>query len=137
MDLQRAYVDTYADSDCSVSVTPDSFTEEFEENDSALGDVDQIAVGGRSSGDAMLAAETNSPGTSTEHRVEEGSLAIGPNAREHYVASEPSRGRRNRKQKREPIRLKSTPGEDEPDLGSEQRRDTTSNRTQSKVCIIL
>ena len=129
LDLQRAYLDTYEDSDCSVSVTPDSFTEEFAETC----DVDPAAVGGHS-----LAAKTSSTtGTSVQHRVEEGSLAIGPNAREHFMASQPSRRSKRHRKKKEPIKLKSSVGEDEPDLGSAQEEDTTNNQTHSRVCIIL
>lgn len=134
-DLQRAYLNTYEeDSDRSVSVTPDSFTEEFAET----GDVDMAAEGGPSLEGTKLTANTSSTaGALTQHRVEEGSLAIGPNAREHFMASQPAR-RSKKHKKREPIRLKSSVGEDEPDLGSAQKEDTaTNNRTHSKVCTIL
>ena len=133
-DLQRAYLNTYEeDSDRSVSVTPDSFTEEFAQT----GDVDLTAEGSPSLEGTMLTANTSSTaGAVMQHRVEEGSLAIGPNAREHFTASQPAR-RSKKHKKREPIRLKSSVGEDEPDLGSAQKGDTTNNRTHSKVCTIL
>ena len=133
-DLQKAYLNTYdEDSDYSVSVTPDSFTEEFAET----GNVDLSAEGGPSYEGMKLTADTSSTtSASVQHRVEEGSLAIGPNAREHFMASQPSRrGKKHRK--KEPIRLKSSAGEDEPDVGSAQEEDTTNNRTHSKLCIML
>ena len=131
-DLQRAYLNTYEeDSDRSLSVTPDSFTEEF------AGDDELAAEGGTSLEGTMLTANTSSTaGALMQHRVEEGSLAIGPNAREHFMALQPTR-RSKKHRKREPIRLKSSVGEDEPDVGSAQNGDTTNNRTHSKVCTIL
>jgi tetratricopeptide (TPR) repeat protein len=133
-DLQKAYIDTYAygDSDLSVSVTPDSFTEE-----------DNIDVSDEEPPNVAATTAANNTDVSTsagsQPRVREGSLALGEDTREKFVATPgaPAKKLRKKKRSKEPIKLKSkTTGEDEPDYSPPSTNDSTV-ATNSKVCGIL
>ena len=144
--LQRAYLSTYAEetSAYSVSITPESFTEE---------DIDVGVSHGKDQHSLSLQAKGMNQTSSTQDshnqtllskRVPEGSLAIGVNAREEFVAvpssSDLKKGRHRKKgnktyPKKEPIRPKNEAVEGQEQTDGIQTRSEQAH--QSKYCVIL